>query len=90
MGKAWLTLRTVRKPVGWRRGGSLEMRLERQVEASWASVGSSEFILDGMGHHCGSLWPLCGSRLEAGVKSRPEMTEAWTSVMAAERKKDWI
>lgn len=66
------------------------MRLQRRVEASWASVGSSEFILDGTGRHCGSLWPLCGSRLEAGVKSRLEMTEAWTSVMAAERKEDWI
>lgn len=66
------------------------MRLERQGEASWASVGSSKFILDGMGHHGGSLWPLCGSKLEAGVKSRPEMTEAWTSMMATERKKGWI
>lgn len=68
---------------------------ERQVElgsctASWASV-EFRFHSRWDGTPLGVCCGLCvGTRLDAGVKFRREMVEAWTGVMAAEGKEGWI
>ena len=91
-----LVLGTVRKPAGWSRGRSLEIWLERLVEVGSRRASGGLFKESGL-HSRWEEIPLgvcCGlyveTRLEAGVRSRREMMEAWTAVMAAEGKEGWI